>query len=1071
MKNNYSRIAVLICGLFLSGLNGMGAADPLEEEGALHSYLRQLQVQSRIYSSRMSAAVPAEEERLLQEFRQKMSSLARPLSQQRAQQAALNGREAEWNSGRIRDLRAKRLEECREEYLHSFEQMTELYISRYLEPSGDSRRGLHADGEEVYELLQQVNSELQLAGHTPGREERLAGLSHWKQGEYRLLDQRAAWERKMESDYYDELHAIKQEYVQVEEGYSERLTELDSQYQQGLEHWRQQARQQSAGWKQEFEALRTELQQKSQEAGGLYCRLASAYQHSQAMLSEAELKLYLDEETAYWSDVREREQARIEELQTAWSSLVKPGRDLPRLLLNAEPQLLKEEIVTIEQLLQQPASPGLEDFLQTKLRSDRDELAALRKELERTEAKNSELLEEAGCSDAALQNRVLLHRSAELQQILEQLEQSENYLAERCSADRRVENELYADLRASLLRLVPVLEGESTATPDIEKLEQCSWEALPEAPVTEDYRGTPEQLQQDAALWASELQRLYDADSGDEFLKQCALGLYHADSEALDPGYCTGNQSYRKLTEKLGSSTAAYLGGKAEQAHAALLKDPRRRRMFRFYSVLIELQPDPAVSCLSRAAAEDLGQLLFAGVTGHARRRAADLSDERDELLTKAAVYSGLAAACYATLNFPGGAAMTALAATYASKASDVKSKRDDLNALRQSLTAQGMSGQDEREQVQDELAVLNASCKKIAEAGERVHCLKEELHSDAYWRKKFTAGRSEFNFIRFFSDDAAGAEPLCVFLREQEGDDSSGSSGKGTLADYIQKMKTRARNESELLQTERTQCLGSTVSRLAAALPLSPGRAALSAAAECDLYLEGLGGQEQLAYYLSGSSGSVEAGSLLSLLQLEGAAQLESARRRGLVLEQRLLKKKQLWQQGAEFEIAEITQQRDADLSQLRSAGLRWDREFRRAYLSRQELWEQRAHKYHQAKRLWLNSVVRSRAEEVSAAGADILQIDPQQLSSRLTMVPLDSSPGWTPPARTKKSAQQRDLADLFSGLDMSGGEGLLPELERTRAHYSEYRSHVDQIYRDAELQSRQTAFEAGVRMFSRAL
>lgn len=1061
MKKFYYMMVVCF-GFYLCGVIGSAAAEPLDRTAALHVYMGALQEQSRLYSARMRAAAESEEDRLMQEFRRKLRREAQQLLNRRP--SPEQPPEQSLGSGTVQAAGRRKAD-----YLRIFEHMAELYVSRYLQPQAARRRTLDSRGDGLEELLQQVNAGLSLSGNK---------LKRWEAGEYELLDQRAAWEQQMEAEYARQLTEIRSEYQQVEARHLQQLENIQQQYRQGSEYWQGRIQQHTEAWEAEFAALKVDVRQQSEEAGNLLGQLSTAYQTSQTVLEAAERQLYLQKDVPYWSGVRERELERIEQIRSTWNSLVQPGRGLAASLLEAETEILEDRITSSQQrcgqcgdLLQGQHSAALDDFLSAALKNEMQNLAGLQAQLKAAEAERAAARAEAGSSEKLEAMRTLLRRSAELQQVGEQIDQSLAAISGRCAAVRAQAAQRNTELIAGLKDLFPGLEVQSMATPDIRSLERLDWEDLPEQPTAAGYAEQPERLSRDAALWALELQQQAEAGTADEFLKQSALALYHEDRQLLDPGYCSRNQSYLNLEQKLGSSADTYLGSRAAQAYASIAGDDRRRRLYHFYAMLIRTQPEAELSELSRAAIEDLGEVLFGAIADHAGRRASDLAEKRDDLLTKAAVYTGLAAACYATLNFPGGAAMTALAAGYAAKAADVRSKRNDLKALRRSIAAQAMNGDAERTAVKQGLNIISSCKAEIEESQQTSRLLEEKEHSDEYWRMRLTAGEEEFGFTRFFSDDTFGADPLYSFLRGQAEQHSGGRTQTGTLKEYLRRMRASAAARGEELRAEREAEARQALSRIAAIVPSESRYESVDELARSEQQLRELYDEEQFGFYLSGGAGAAETESLLTLLHTAAAGRLEHARRRAALLKERVWGAGALWQQGMELEIAAEEERRDDELSALRRSGLEWDRKFRREYLDRQQMWEQRLNTYHRARQSWMRAAVRKEAADLSAAGAEILNLDPDSVCGRLSVVPLDGVTEWAGPAAVRMDRQDRDLLQLFSAAEAVEGESLVPEIELTRQRYAEYRESVATLYRNAEQQARQTAYEAGVRSLSGAL
>ncbi|MFO7731494.1 MAG: hypothetical protein R6V86_12105 [Spirochaetia bacterium] len=712
--------------------------------------------------------------------------------------------------------------------------------------------------------------------------------------------------------------------------------------------------------------------------------------------------------------------------------------------------------------------------LKKKLQAGREEYAQLQAIYEQFSTMSSAARDEAGGSAELLQQSLDLKSQAELHQITGQLEQAEAFLSARRQLYRQEISELSSQFQEGLMSLFPQMQIQCEPIHLGSSLNGESWDSLQVMPDAEEYAQQPELLRRDALIWANEMERERESQRLDSFLKECALALYHEDNELLDPGYASNNQIYKKLQSKLHSSPQHYLAAPARGAYNSIAKDARKLRLYRFYAMAIQAQPDQTASPLSKAAVEDLGELLFKEIVEHARRKSTALNRKRKDLLKQAKVYAGLAAACYATLNVPRGAAFTAAAAGYAATAADVKAKRDDMNALKKSVSEQAMDGSAERRQVKQELAGLSVNQSELHRIKGRIAYLEQETHSDEYWRQQIKNGKGEFNFTRFYEDDALKAEPLYQFMAAAVPGDSSVSASasiseesKGTLTEYIQKLMEAASERNEALAELRHGLNARLLPELAEYPAISSRGAVYPRLAESELQLQSLYGHGQAAFNLSGGLDEAEFASMLSLVQLGGVTRVMKARSRRAQLKQQLLDQKGLWEQHLSLTTASQQSHREAQLERLRKSSLQWDRDFRRAYLEQQQTWGQRLNKLHGARSVWLEQTLHTKAGEVCARGENFLKLNPQGAVRNYTLVSMDQLPSWEAPVTANYSPTERDVLKL----DVSGMGGLIPELEQTRSSYTEYRQSVHRLYAAAQQRAEQAAQEAGLQRFSLSL
>ncbi|MCF7914242.1 MAG: hypothetical protein K9L66_03650 [Spirochaetaceae bacterium] len=1025
-------IAVVLCCSF-SGIGGW--SDTLYRADPIRSYITSVQETSRLYSRQVHGASQSEGTALMREYRRELQLRAEELvtewqrDKEREAVANVNPEEYEKEIEKVRQSIGVR----RAEYLRQFERLTELYADRYLQPQLAKRRQNRNRAAGVNGLLQQVNAEMQL--YAGGKQESLSSLNQWQRAENELLDQRMEWERKIENRYADELTQIKAEYRQVDDQTRRGLEALQRQYEQGIQLWQQREQELDSAWRTEFEQLKLDVDGRNAEAGELYARLSGAYNNSQALICEAEAHIYAGEDLSYWNMVRNEELDASEEIKAAYLDLMRPGTQIPAVLLEQEQSGIKVQI---------EAAGKREDVLQSLADSmdlpvDERKVEQLEARYEQLSKKSSAARDRAEGSAELLQQSSDLKAHAELQQLTGQLEQAKSFLSLRRELYRQELAELNSQVREVLMTLLP------------------------------------EQLQEEALMWVEEMEKERKAQRLDSFLKECALALYHEDKDALDPGYSSNNQSYNKLQSKLHSSPQDYLEAPARKAYNSIANDERKLRLYRFYSMALREQSDQSASPLRRAAVEDLGGLLFKEVVKHAARKSSALKQERKDLLKQAKIYAGLAAACYATLNIPGGAAFTAVAAGYAVAAADVKAKRDDINALKRSVSEQSMDGSAERQQVKQKLADLSSDQAEIHRIKGRIAYLGQETHSDEYWSGQIENGKGEFSFTRFYEEDPFGAEPLYQFMADASATATSTATASssalglptGTVSEYLQKLIDRASERSEALEELRHELNARLLSELAECVAMSSREVDYPRLAESELQLQSLYGQGQSAYNLSGGLEEEDLASMLSLVQLAGVTRVMGAGYRKSLLDRQLLEQKDLWEQQLCLTIASQHSQRDGQLEKLRTASLQWDRDFRRGYLEQQQTWEQRLNKLHGARSMWLQQTLRTKAEEVCAEGEEFLKLNPQSAVRNYSFISMEQLPSWEAPSSAQYSRIERDVLSL----DVSGMDSLIPELEQTRSRYAEYRQSVHGLYAAAKQRAERAAQEAGLRGFSRSL
>lgn len=1099
-------------------------------EGPLYSYMEALQEKSRTYSVQLQSAPQDQRQNLLEQYRRDVQLEAEKVLSKCEAGGVAKELLAEEGGYEIEKY-TRQVEQLAEIYVSR-------YMAPYLEKHEETHQEMRTPGEGADQLLARLSSELQL--YHDGQDPHLSTLGKWEEAEYTLLDKRMEWERNSEDLYLSQLESIKEEYERTDGQYRRRLEKLATEYQEGIKLWDRREKDLYEGLHSDLEQLGSEITEQQDEAGKLMGELRAAYANSQTLIREAEAQLYEGNSVRYWGRVRSRELFANTQIENAWNTFISRGGTIPSDLLDENKNTVNEQLkkvreqVTLlqalvdfmelpaeqrelEKLREQEKKSGVEyiqslaqegilseetseayseyirkgmklslgeesegriySWLSAELEKGQEEYARIQNEYDRLCKEISDAHTEVRNSKELLQEGTDIRRQAELKQIVLQLEQAGDLIVSRKDEYRSHAEEGYFKTYAKLANILPLLKDVEDVSYPNGGVDGRDWTDMSKSPGSKLYAVHPDKLQQDALIWAHELEKERNSNRFDSFLKDCALALYHQNNTLVDPGYSSSNQSYNKLQSKLGSSVDEYLKDEAETAYKKLMKDNRKKRLYKFYLTVISKHPDTSQSVLSKAAVEDLGKVLFKGIIDHAGRASASLKKKREEYQKKAKIYAGLAASCYASFNIPGGAAMTALAAGYSSKASEVKAKRDDINALKQSMESLSISGSQERREAARKIASVAGQKNEICRTEESLESLTSAVHTKNYWRKLFTKGRGDYSFTGFFKADPFGAAPLQRFMKEK------GGNKKYTLTDYIDKMIKSAKKEINEASDVRVAVNEEVVKQLNGCA--DPGESISQDAdqnksirksiseklAKSQFYVEHLCAEDQAHFYLSGGADESDLSAIFTLVQLTGNIKMLKARREAACLSARFDSQKALWEQHMNLIKASAQSSREDHLEDLRKAGVKWDREFRENYVNQQQSWEKRVHTFQQTRTVWLQKAIRAQARQLSARGAEALNMDPGAVVERISLVPLDHLPRWEPPHSMEHEQSSRDTLDLFAALESAELEGIIPELEKNRKEYAQYRTRVKKMYNDTSRRAEKAAFETGMHNFSEAL
>ncbi len=150
----------------------------------------------------------------------------------------------------------------------------------------------------------------------------------------------------------------------------------------------------------------------------------------------------------------------------------------------------------------------------------------------------------------------------------------------------------------------------------------------------------------------------------------------------VDSSILGKNQALSKLLSLSDSSASTILKGYRQS-----VIDPVPERADRFFEVakegLTELGEGKLSMEIEKGASQLIDLYLLQGSLDAADTQITQLRARMNLALTQAAAYAGVAAACYTTLNIPGGIAATAAAAVATAAAVDFNEQIEDISAVR----------------------------------------------------------------------------------------------------------------------------------------------------------------------------------------------------------------------------------------------------------------------------------------------------------------------------------------------------------------------------------------------------
>lgn len=1017
------------------------------------------------------------------------------------------------------------LEVQRYAYRRRFEQMAELFARRYLTPQGSALSGMHTLQEAINPgmITPETEAEPIFYGTDPST------VSEWRDAEEKLLEERKSWEEMVEQEYTRQLEEVKLEYTKLidrEESWERSFMEN---YLSERGEWEELL----AGYKYntgeylgEFGSI---LQGETEKILVLQQKLAASLSASESMIQKAEEGIFLGEDLPYWKKVKEENlefyadtvgtmEAMIGELSTPVETMEKnlmAETDF-RLELARQDRSFLDELIRYLSLKQEERPTAAE--LKAELSRKEEEYLLAREEYGAWSARAAEardslvltgrmydfsetrsgLTEETGMEGPPVNElegggtlgsepllleklRADLEIAAGTHEVLEIernfLKQKLSGLIEAAGTAEKV-LDYYASLEEEefLKNTGSILEHAAATTQAKEELLESQMTRL-DFEIKAELRDLFSTEDTDASLALAKGLTEAMPEGKTELLKDFAFALYYQKGEDLDPGYISANQVYRKLKSKIGYSEEEGLGEIAREAYESVRADSEQSELFDIYAGLLD-SARPESSVLLRAVSEDLGEVLFSSIIGKAKKRIDSLKTERAVLLGQAAYYSGLAAVAYSTLNFPGGAILTAIAAGFTVGAAEVKEKMDDISSLRSSLGEQQMSGAEERGTIQNGLTEVAALEDQHRQTGVEYALFRTDKMSADRWIEEMTAGEGPLQGILNLSGKGAGGtgDSDAEFLRESLGELAEGYGELYTLGEFLNVMEEE--NSLFLRDRElRNRDLENTAGRNAREV----------------LYgLNSGSSEEELKEFIESALIVEKAGSRSATLSTERLANfrllfeelsLKEASVRTDLMGERLEVLYTGWGDQKDFLYERGKNIWDRIEEDLKNSVSDWDSAFRGKYAEDRKSWDLRSLQLEEYRRRGMKQLSEESARDLVARGIEELHLSPSSLADRSTLVDMTVLPRWsTPLARStpfeekneekNEAPARRESLALFSLLEREDGiEFLLPELTESRRVFETYGQSIDGLYGRAEEMLRDVSFDTGLREMERII
>ncbi|MGC9311400.1 MAG: hypothetical protein ACP5IA_01810 [Sediminispirochaetaceae bacterium] len=920
----------------------------------------------------------------------------------------------------------------KQRYLRECEQVGELFSRHYVLPELDRRSGEGGSSEAPFTM---VEAELQILSSA---DKDFQGLSAWRSAEDALVSERLDWERMAEQQYSAERRKIDDQYAELlqleerwESGFLRNLEESREQWDEGFEKF-----------VQERHAAEEQLMSASQRENILFRedleKLLQLTDRARGMKEEAEGRLFIGNDGEYWGNIRDNNAVIIQESLEVYAEIAPFGSgadgavfELLTDLSGARLEHAEREREYLEELVYSDGGSGVSFMESLGTLLDSSEMEELRNLLE-DELKASVVC----CGDLSAEHTRLMAR---IESAREAMEGSGRIAEFQVSIGRE---QAYRGLQRQI----------QTAAGTLAALE-AELAVRREEIADEQRRQTAQILPAGAENVPEFLAAMKSGNRQEDpaaVLRDLALSFYHEHAEEIDPGYISRNQVYRKLKDKIGYAEEGNLAAAAESARQRISGLPDEKELYDLYTEIL-LSGALENTLLYRAMVEDTGKILFDGILDSSGEKIESLKTERGILYGQAAYYGGLATLCYATLNFGGGAALTAIAAGFLTAAGEVGKEIGDIRSLRESLQEQPMSGREEREEFLAGIDELDRLDKRLAEVEQHEEYLQTQEYTPEEWLDELCSSESLLCGL-VDSEFLATAEGLQISVPETGGN-------KIGVFEFFDRLDSEAENLRTVLELRNDELIRESADTLR------------------EFRMAVLEGNLQMSITESAdAAGAAEilrtAAQDLDVLACNRVVELRTLEEEGRLAEFMCRMDGEaagrLHFRGQQEHIAALCfhsgqEKWEAERALLEGEAVRWEEAFRHEYQGNRTLWDARIRQFEEGRRVWIEEAAREKADRIVTDGVSMLGIDPGCWQEQLSAVPLDRLPAFHFPAGIREGIPAGFPAPL-----QQGNPAAADLLVYTENRSAGYHNRIDRLYQQAEKMIQETAFRTGLERLS---
>jgi len=932
----------------------------------------------------------------------------------------------------------------KQRYLRECEQVGELFSRHYVLPELEYRREDCGSSDAPFTM---VEAELQMLSSA---DKDLQGLSGWRSAEATLVAKRIEWERKVEEQYSAERRKIHDKYaelLQLEEKWKSCFLE-------NIEQKREQWDESFEEFERNCRAAENQLMRETQMGNTVFReeleRLLQVSSRSRAMRDEAGSHLFIGHDGDYWDTVRESNTALIQESLDIYGEIAPfdNGADgaVFELLAGLSGERLEQaerERAYLEAQVRWLAGTGEEAAGEGAAGSFLEPLLPLLDSPERKELQNlleDELQVSADyCGYLSDEHALLMKR---IEGAREAAEESELFAEFTISVGReKACRELQRRIQAAAGTLAA--QGTELVLKRDEFMEEGKRLAAQLIPAGTE--SGPEFL---AAMKSAHHQ-----EGLPEILRDLALTFYHDYGGEIDPGCTSRNQVYCKLKDMIGYADDECLSVAAESAHKRICGLSETEELYALYSEMLSSGSDED-TLLYRAMVEDTGQILFDGIMDSSGEKIDSLKTERGILYGQAAYYGSLATLCYATLNFGGGAALTAVAAGFLTAAGEVGKEIGDIRSLRKSLQEQPMSGREERGEFLAGIDDLRRVDDRLTDLEEHERYLQTQQYTPEEWLDELSSSDS---LLRGLVDEdfiqAAGELHISV--------PDTGGTAIGVF-EFFDRLYSASENRRTVLKRRNDELIQASADTLrdfrTAVLGGYPPDGLPEAVVAAEVLRAAAQDFDDLTYSrlleLHTLEEKGEFTEFLCRIKCEEAGRLRSRRQQEHLAALYLRAGQEKWEEETVL---------------LENEAFQWEEAFRGEYRSSRTMWDERMRRFEEGRRRWMEQAVSEKAGGIVAEGISMLGIDPGSWQQQLTAVPLERLPAFHFPRGIPTDmpvfAPQASPAD--ESLD-EAGPTTLSEPVYSAGTAAEYRTRIDRLYQRADEMIQEIAFQTGLEKMS---